>query len=196
MGLIGQIAFANTHTNVGGTIDYADVYIALIDAGTGQPVNGNNTVVTYLINDNGTNITQNTTIAGQSALIDSGIITQRQDDGSGSGNYITIYAKNYTILNIAPPPNTAPPVNACDLLINFINIDKPESAHGAGNAQITVHARSSYLPLMFSLDNITYQTSNIFSGITGGLKTVYVTDSNSAGCSASLSVTIPVLNGL
>src|SRR5882724_9819429 len=98
MGLIGQIAFANTHTNAGGTIDYADVFIMLIDADTGQPANGNNMVVTYLINDNGANITQTIVIAGQSALIDSGIITQRQDDGTGSGNYITIYSKNYVVL--------------------------------------------------------------------------------------------------
>jgi hypothetical protein len=46
------------------------------------------------------------------------------------------------------------------------------------------------------LDNTTFQTSNTFSGITGGLKTVYVTDANSVGCAANQQITIPVLSRL
>ncbi|MDB4926786.1 hypothetical protein [Mucilaginibacter sp.] len=196
MGLIANIAFANTHTSPDGATDYADdVYINIIDAATGLPTDGNNVVITYLINENGVNTTRDITIAGQrSATIDAGIITQRTPDGVGG--FTTTYSKTYTIINISNAPDPAPPVNSCDLLITNVDIDRSESAPGAGDAQITVHATSSYLPLQFSLDNITFQSSNIFTGITGGLKTVYVTDANSVGCAANLQVNIPVLSRL
>ncbi|NNU33590.1 hypothetical protein HK413_04505 [Mucilaginibacter sp. S1162] len=173
----------------------AKVYLEITDE-SGQPANGNNITVNYSINDNGVITQEQKTVAGQSALLFYGIIERGTDDGFGD---IRIsYTKTFGFATIAgnPDPTAPPPVNFCDLLITAINVDKAESAPGAADAQITVTAASSYLPLHYSLDNVTFQTSNLFTGLTAGLKTVYVTDSNSLGCSANRSITVPVLNSL
>ncbi len=173
----------------------AKVYLEITDE-NGQPANGNNITVNYSINDNGVVTQEQKIVAGQSALLFYGIIERGTDDGFGD---ISInYTKTFGFATIAGNPGPTPPspISFCDLYINYVNVDKAESAPGAADAQITITASSSYLPLHYSLDNVTFQTSNIFTGLTGGLKTVYVTDSNSLGCSANRSVTVPVLNSL
>jgi len=197
MALIGTITLTNTYSTIPAPNSenvYADVYITLIDTASGQRVNGNNVIVTYQINDNGMYSTQQVTISGQSQLIYSGIISQSVPDGDGSQQ--VSYYKTFSVTNVSGTVNPAPPVNSCDLVINYINIDKPESAPGANDAQITVNASSSYLPIMFSLDNVAFQTSGTFAGLAGGLKTVYVTDANSKGCAVNQQVTIPVSTSL
>ncbi|MES2428945.1 MAG: hypothetical protein V4560_18335 [Bacteroidota bacterium] len=189
MALLANIIFKGRLADDLGT-GFQDVYISLTDSVTGEPANGNNVVVTYSVGVNGTNTTHMVRIPGQSVLIDSTSLLDNPD-----GLY-SVYAKTYTILQISDAPADAPPVTVCDLVINYINIDRPESAPGAGDAQITVTATSSYLPIRYSLDNITFQDSNIFTGLTGGLKTIYVTDANTLGCAVNSSIAIPTTTGL
>ena len=182
--IIAKIDYS--HTGVNGTQVSGQVFISLFDAATGQPTNGDNVTISYTQNINGTILNGQVTIAGQSAPIYTGLLSDQ--------NPASPYFTSFQITNVGTVPNPAPPVNVCDLVINYINIDNPEFAPGAADAEITVNADSSYGPIAYSLDNITFQVSSTFSGLTGGLKTIYVTDAN--GCTNSQSVTIPILDNL
>jgi hypothetical protein len=160
--------------------------ISLFDAVTGQLTNGNNIIVSYTQNINGVVSDQQVTIPGQATTVYSGLLS----DQDPSHPFFT----KFQIDSIGTAPNPAPPVNVCDLTISYINVDNPESAPGAANGQITVSATSSYQPITYSLDDVIFQASPTFSGLAGGLKTVYITDAN--GCSNTSSITIPVLSNL
>ncbi|MFA6085576.1 hypothetical protein [Mucilaginibacter sp.] len=184
MSLIASIDYTSTYDL--GTQVNGRVYIKLTDSMTGNPTNGNNVRVSYQINDNGIISNYTVNIPGQSIAIFTGKIS----DSDPAYPYFTAFM----ITSVGAVPDPEPPVNVCDLTINFITVNQPESAAGAGDGQITVNAASSYLPIEYSLDQETYQLSPIFSGLTGGLKTVYVRDAN--GCSNQLSVNVPALNNL
>lgn len=184
MALIAKIDYSDTY--VSGTEIVGQVFIALYDATNGQLTNGNNVVVTYIQNINGTTMNGSVTIAGQSAPIYTGLIS----NSDPSHPYYT----QWTITGISAAPPPSPPVNICDLAINYIAINDPESAPGAADGQITINATSSYPPVQYSLDNVNFQSSPIFSGLTDGLKTVYVKDAN--GCVNYNAITVPVLNNL
>jgi hypothetical protein len=156
------------------------VSIFLVDQNN-NAVNGNNIVVTYQQNLNGAITNSSVTIAGQ------GIVIYR-------GTYLPGYS--WTIGGQSDEPNPAPPINQCDLQINYITVNQPESFPGANDAQITVNATSSYLPILYSVDGLTFQQSNAFTGLHGGSYTVYCTDANTKGCAANLSVNIPVTQNL
>jgi len=176
-----------SHTYVTGTQTNGQVFISLIDATTGQPVDGDNVIISYQQNINGAIENGTVTIPGQSSAIYTGLL---RDTASG-------YFTTFTITNVGTVPNPAPPVNACDLTINYINVNKPESAPGAADAQITINATSSYGPILYSNDfGATYQASPTFTGLTGGLVQPVVKDSNSLGCTAQSTATIPVLSNL
>ncbi|MDB5158765.1 MAG: hypothetical protein JWR50_3472 [Mucilaginibacter sp.] len=185
-----DIATQNDGINL---VTTAKVYANITDD-SGQPANGNGAVITYSIKENGVITDDETPAYGQSVLLFDGIIEQARNDDND--NYIPYYSKSFGFVVLKPAVDTGPPVNYCDLVIDRVNVDKPESAPGAGDAQITVQASSSYLPLQYSLDNINFQTSNTFTGITGGLKTIYVKDANAIGCAASVSVTVAVMGRL
>lgn len=53
----------------------------------------------------------------------------------------------------------------------------PETSPGAADASITISASGGKPPYTYSLDNVTYQSSNVFAGLTAGTYTVYVKDS-------------------
>jgi len=173
-------------TGVNGTQISGEIVISLFDAATGQPTNGDNVTVFFTQNLNGTVIQGQATIAGQSARVYHGLLSD--------SNPLNPYFTKFQVDSISAVPDPAPPVNQCDLLINYINVDKPESAPGAADGQITVNASSSYGPVMYSLDNVNFNSSSIFTGLTGGLKTVYVKDANS--CSNTSAITVPVLSNL
>ncbi len=176
-----------THTYVTGTQTNGQVFISLFDAATGQPTNGNNVVISYTQNINGTTYNGTATIPGQSTPVWSGLI---QDTATG-------YYTSFTITNVGTVPNPAPPVSQCDLVINFITVNQPESSPGAADGQITIDANTSYGPMLYSIDNgLTFQISPTFSGLTGGLIQVLVKDSNTLGCTAQSAITVPVLSSL
>ena len=188
--ILAQIKTINTSTFAGTDPIHAAIYgtviISLTDADTGNPVNGNNIVVDYNETLSGTTTAKTATIPGQSIIIYVGVI---KDIANGIINY-------WTVTGQSDVPNPAPPVNQCDLKINYISVLKPESAPAAADAQISVNATSSYLPIQYSLDNITFQTNNVFTGLHGGGYTIYCKDANTVGCMATAQVTIPITQNL
>jgi hypothetical protein len=169
---------------------YANVYIELFDTTTGQPANGNNIEVDYSTTFKGAVTVHTVSIPGQKLLVEQNALMIEYDD---AGN---VYEKQYAITRTGQMPAPAPPVSVCDIAINSINVDKPESAPGAADAQISINAFSSYLPIQYSLDNINFQLSNRFTGLTGGQKTVYVKDAGVLNCSTSKTVSVTTLNSL
>ncbi|WP_374951010.1 hypothetical protein [Mucilaginibacter sp.] len=184
MSLIAQIDYTSTY-NLGNQVN-GRVYIKITNAATGQPANGNNVSVSYQVNDNGSISNYSVNIPGQSIAIFTGKIS----DSDPAHPYFTAF----TITGISAVPDADPPVLSCDLSINYIAVNQPESATGAGDGQITVNATSSYLPVEFSLDAVNYQSSPVFSNLSGGFTTVYARDANN--CSAQLSVQVPSLKNL
>ncbi|HVV54583.1 MAG TPA: hypothetical protein VHC47_04635 [Mucilaginibacter sp.] len=185
MSIIASIVYADT--SVSGTQTNGSVYIQLRDAGTGQLTNGNNVTVTYDMNINGT-VTENTvTISGQSQLIYNGLL----------GSSDPLFFTKFQVISVSSGSNPTPPVNPCDLVIDYITVDKPESAPGALDGQITINATSGYLPLQYSQNaGATWQSSPVFTGLSGGSHQFEVKDANSAGCTATRSVNVPVLSNL
>ncbi|MDR3693382.1 hypothetical protein [Mucilaginibacter sp.] len=173
-------------TGVEGTKVYGEIIISLFDAASGQPANGNNVTVFYTQNLNGVIYQGSQIIAGQSYAVYHGELS----DSSTTTPYYT----KFTVDSISTEPAIPPPVNVCDLVVNNVLIDKPESSPGTADAQLTVQATSSYSPIMYSMDGVTFQSSPVFTGLTGGLKSVYVSDAN--GCTNVSAVTIPILSGL
>lgn len=184
MTLIAKIDYSHTYTT--GTQVNGQVYIALFDADTGEPANGNYATVSYTQNINGAVTNSQVTIPGQSIAIYTGLIRDT--------NPFNLFFSSFTITGIHAPSGPPPPVNACDLLIKYISVDRQESAPGATDAQITVNATSSYGPVQYSLDNTAFQTSSTFTGLGSGVKTVYVKDAN--GCTLESTVTVGVQNNI
>ncbi|SDE89539.1 hypothetical protein SAMN05216464_110221 [Mucilaginibacter pineti] len=185
MAIIANISITNASTTDDIQV-YGDVYISLTNA-AGNPVNGNFVEVTYTENINGTISNKAVNIPGQSLKIFSGLLS---NETSG-------YFVSFTTPKVATVPATPPPTHACDMVINFINIDKQESVAGAADAQVTVHATSSYGPIMYSKDlGSTWQLSPVFSGLSYGLVQIMAKDSNPLGCTDQLSVNINTLSGL
>jgi len=184
MAILAQFNYSNTHTS--GTQINGQVYITLLDADTLQPVNGNYVSVTYTKTVNGITTNQQVIIPGQSYSIFTGTLSD-----SNPASFMSVTFGNLVVGEIT---GGEPPVNSCDLVINYVNIDTQESAPGAGDGQITIGAFSSYGFIQYSLDNDTFQTSPTFTGLSGGVKTVYVKDSNN--CAAESTITVPVQNSL
>src|SRR5579863_5320887 len=185
MSILASIVYAGT--SVSGTQTNGNVYIQLHDAATGQLVNGNNVAVSFDMNINGM-VTENTVnIAGQSQLIYNGQLS----------NSDPFFFTKFQVTNIGSVPGSSPPVDQCDLEIDYISVDQPESAPGALDGQITINASSSYLPLQYSKDaGATWQSPPTFTGLAGGSHQFEVKDANTAGCIATRSVTVPVLTNL
>jgi hypothetical protein len=185
MSLIASIVYANT--TVSGSQVNGNVYIELRDAATGQLTNGNNVAVTYEVNINGSVHEINANIAGQSQLIYSGQIS----------NTSPLFFTKFQVVSIGAIPGTPPPANPCSLAIDLIAVDKPESAPGALDGQITINASSPDLPMQYSKDaGATWQSSPTFSGLSGGAHQFGVKDANPAGCMLTRSVNVPVLSNL
>jgi len=72
----------------------------------------------------------------------------------------------------------------CDATISNI-APTNESITGAADGTITINATSSNGPIQYSIDNVTWQTSNTFTGLQGGAGTAYIKDA--IVCTAQLS---------
>ncbi|MBS1510402.1 MAG: hypothetical protein JST86_06170 [Bacteroidetes bacterium] len=101
-----------------------------------------------------------------------------------AGNY-TVYVKDangciltrtVTLMNLPAP--------------NLIVTNSPASCGGLQDGTITALATGGTLLLAYSIDGITYQASNIFTGLASGTYTVYVKDAR--GCMASATTIIGV----
>ncbi len=68
------------------------------------------------------------------------------------------------------------------------------AACGMSNGSITVNNVSGGTgPYQYSLDGVTWQTSNVFTGLAGGTYTVYVRDAPGT-CNSTYTVTVPVVS--
>lgn len=104
------------------------------------------------------------------------------------------YSIQFIITGIGQAQPPVGPV-VCDAQILSVEIIQPESAPGASDAIIKIHATSSYGPISYSLNaGANYQVSDTFTGLTGGLYTAYIIDDND--CTASLQFAVPVLSAL
>lgn len=179
----------------GGQIDQGDVFISIIDADTGQPTNGNNCEVTYQRNENGYTSTFTVIVAGQSFPLYSGII--RDYEYSPQGDMIRSNYISFSIIAVKAGDNPSPNPSVCDLKINYIAINKIESAPGAADAQITVNATSSFASILYSIDlGVNWQASPVFTNLSGGLKHILVKDSNPLGCTDTAEVSISTSTNL
>lgn len=162
-----------------GTQTFGQMAICIFDAATGQPTNGNNCQVSYTQNINGV-ITNNTVIVpGLQYTIYSGELS----DTSTTTPFYT----QFEVLG-APIPGTATVSPSADDLNLVSVIPTPVSANGATDGSITVNATSSFPAIQYSLNNSTWQNSNVFTGLSAGAGTVYVRDQNSG--TAHLGFTI------
>jgi hypothetical protein len=107
-----------------------------------------------------------------------------------SSNILTVAAGTYTV--------TVRDANNCSATITNQKLNPAITAsyvattvtcNGGSDGSITITASGGNGSLTYSKDDVTYQASNIFSGLTGGSRTVYIKDGN--GCKYSLSTTVP-----
>lgn len=97
-----------------------------------------------------------------------GTYTLTVKDASGCTNNATV-----TVLNVGGPTLTATPATT------YCN---------SSNGSITALAAGGALPLQYSINGNTFQSSNVFNGLSGGTYTVTVKDAN--GCIATVTVTV------
>ncbi len=189
MSLFPQISIVNqaSTTSFGIVYTTGDVYILITDE-NGDPANGDNIVVTVAYNDTGQVENSSYTVTGQSLKIYSGILSRKNVTDSTPFDYRLFSVVYYTT------PGTTPNPTVCDATISAVSIDKKESSLGTADGQVNVNASSSYRPILYKIDSGSYQSSPIFTGLTGGAHVAYITDAND--CSASLAFTMSVLNNL
>lgn len=109
-------------------------------------------------------------------------------DGTTLAEFRSITAFPYAVReNTANSPSCS--VSVCDLTIQPPIAVTPESSVGAGDASVIITATSSNQPIEYSLDNVTFQSSNTFTGLSAGSYFAYVRDNNS--CTDVLGFDIP-----
>ncbi len=86
----------------------------------------------------------------------------------------------------SPFAYTALTTAGCDLI--FLSILTDDETIALNDGKITATASSSYSGVEFSIDNITFGPSGVFTGLAPGTYTVYVKDSH--GCTQSQDVVI------
>lgn len=70
-----------------------------------------------------------------------------------------------------------------------------QASCGLSNGTITVTPNGGVSPYEYSLDGVTWQTSNVFTNLLGGTYTVYIKDSGPV-CTATIPVTVTVSGNL
>ena len=125
---------------------------------------GSITAAPYAYSIDGTNFQGSGTFAGLSA----GVYTVTVRDANGCKNTAIV-----TITNTNGPQLTLASTNAdC----------------GSNNGTITATATAGTAPYTYSINGITFQSSNFFTGVTGGTYTITVKDANN--CINAVQVTI------
>lgn len=104
--------------------------------------------------------------------------------GLTAGNY-TLYVKdaNGCIRTL--------PVSLLDLPAPILDASSSPTSCGASDGTITAHATGGTLPLTYSKDGITFQSSNIFLGLAAGPYTITVKDAR--GCTSTFNITVGIL---
>jgi len=107
--------------------------------------------------------------------------------GLATGNY-TVRVFDVNGCNSSYPVTVNPGV-ALNATISKTNV----GCNGAADGTITVNVSTGTPPYQYSLDNITWFTSNIFSGLTSGTYTVYYRDNNACTNSQLVIITQPAV---
>ncbi|QJD95154.1 hypothetical protein HH214_04300 [Mucilaginibacter robiniae] len=171
-----------------GTRQYADVYIKLTDE-NGYEVAGNYASVSYQESINGmAQPVKMVQIPGSLYLIGEEMLIEDTTEDSFFTYDIHIVG------TVTPNISTYTPPGICDAKISTISINKKESTAGAHDGQITISASSTHLPLQYSLDGSTYQSSSTFSQLAGGAYTAYIEDAT--GCTDILAFNLGITNSL
>ena len=187
-GLTGGLNDSPQVTSLLGQEVYGSIYISIYDIATNQPADGNNVQVTYTEYINGVSGSVfQVYVPGQSLSVYTGLLQRMTNNDSNDFEY-------HIVVNSLDTSASAPSSYTCDAVISSVTINKKESGIGASDAQVTINATSSHLPIQYSLDNITWQSSPNFTGLTGGGKTAYIKDA--AGCTGNYSFTILTLANL
>lgn len=162
-----------------GTQTFGQVRVSIIDTATGLAVNGNNMIVTVSQIINNVQTFPVVTVAGLWAPVYTGELS----DSNPAHRFTSLFSIKSFISGAGPSPN---PI-ICDLKI-VANTSSPESAIGANDGTLTVIATTSYGPVQYSIDNVTFQLSPTFTGLAAGSGTAYVKDAN--GCTAHSGYTV------
>ena len=113
----------------------------------------------------------------------------------GSNVFSGLAAGNYTVRVVdvngcnASFPVTINPSAALNATISKTNV----SCNGGANGTITVLITNGTPLYQYSMDNVTWQTSNSFFGLAAGTYTVYYRDNNACSNSQSVTITQPVV---
>jgi len=172
-------------TSISGTQTSGNVSISIYDALTNLPTNGNNCQVSYTQNIDGAVTTSTVIIPGLSYPIYSGVLN---DTSEG-----TPFFTKFQINSLVPGNGTTNDPAADDLTIVNV-ITTPESAIGASDGTVTINATSSFPAIQYSLDNVTWQSGNVFTGQHSGNGIAYVEDTNSG--TAQKPYTVNLLGSL
>lgn len=157
----------------------ADVFVQIIDD-DGQLTPGNNVVVTIKqANGNGTVQLLYITVPGTEASVYSGMTRIEVD------NEVIDYVL-FLPLRLETPDEPVPVYG--DVTIYSVTTDQKESHAGAHDARVTINAFASYAPVLYSLDNITFQPSPVFTGLTGGAYTAYAKDATNTTVSFNFTI--------
>ncbi|OCX52671.1 hypothetical protein BEL04_14590 [Mucilaginibacter sp. PPCGB 2223] len=119
--------------------------------------------------------------------------------GSDTWNIVATITNPFAVINVdtgtgggtggggGTPPD--------DLAVSSVSLDQQESAPGAADGQVTIHAIGSNTPLQYSIGGTTYQSSPVFTGLSAASYVAYVQDTLGTIVSQSFTVTaiIPVL---
>jgi len=170
--------FITTGGSVSGTQTYGQKSIAIYDAATNLPVNGNNCVVAYQQNINGVITNGSVIIPGLSYPIYTGKLSD-----SNPSSYFTT---TFTIVSVTPA--STPPLPVADDLTLVAIVTTPASAIGASDGTVKIIATSSFPAISYSLDGVTWQSSPTFTGQAGGVGTGYAKDTNGGNVSGPYTV--------
>ena len=165
-----------------------------------------NIVSVIVANSNAPSVTA--TATSSACTINNGSITAAASGGTPAYQYsingITFQAS--TIFNGLAPGNYIVYVRDAGGCIATFSIGVPATAGpaitatatatvcGANTGTITANGTGGAAPLQYSIDGVTYQAGNIFTGLATGIYIVYVKDNN--GCTKTTSVTIVNTSGL
>jgi hypothetical protein len=165
---------------------YGDFYIELKDE-YDNPVAGNGDIVSYqTFFDGEAGYIQSVPIIGSNLTIGENLLVE---DTSSS----PLPVIDMRIVGDVTPSNYVAPT-VCDILISNVTVNKTESGSGKKDAQITINATSGAGDIRYSLDNVTWQSSAVFSNLAGGGYIAYVKDA--AGCTASKGFNVETVDSL
>jgi len=142
-----------------------------------------------------------------SCSVNDGIITITASGGAGGYQYSidgTTYVAGFVFTGLASGNYTAyvKDANGCIRSANVfvanvsglsLTVSTIVSSCGSNNGTITATATGGAAPLQYSIDGVTYQGSNIFTGLGAANYTVYVKDAN--GCIVTRPATVGTVSG-